>query len=88
MFMVEIWLVKVTVTNPAGRPGSIFVMLSSDLIMCASGTDISIDRLPRQVNFLKKGLSGKYILVCTCHDGQAVFWARAYLIWKMAQIPK
>ena len=39
--------------------------------------------------FLKKGLSGKYILVWTCPDGQADFLIIThYLYRKMAQITR
>ena len=40
---------------------------------CESGTDISTSPLAPASEFLKKGLSGKYILVLTCPNGQADF---------------
>ena len=44
--------------------------------------------LPWQ-NLLKKGLSGKYILVFTCPNGQADFLnAKHNYLLKMAQIPR
>ena len=38
-----------------------------------AGTDISTRPLAPASEFLKKGLSGKYILVFTCPNGQADF---------------
>ena len=38
-----------------------------------TGFDISTSRLALAGEFLKKGLSGKYILVFTCPNGQADF---------------
>ena len=38
-----------------------------------AGTDISTSPLAPASEFLKKGLSGKYILVLTCPNGQADF---------------
>ena len=41
--------------------------------MTMSGTDISTSLLAPASEFLKKGLSGKYILVFTCLNGQDDF---------------
>ena len=40
-------------------------------VVATSGTDISTSPLAPASKFLKKGLSGKYILVFTCPNGQA-----------------
>ena len=45
---------------------------STTLPLC-SGTDISTSPLAPASEFLKKGLSDKYILVFTCQNGHADF---------------
>ena len=37
-----------------------------------AGTDISTYPLPQASEFLKKGILGKYILVCTCPNGKLI----------------
>ena len=53
---------------------SIFLSIQNDLInYMFPGTDISTSLLALASEFLKKGLSGKYILVFTCPNRQADF---------------
>ena len=42
-------------------------------IFARAGTDISTSLLAQAGEFLKKGVSSKYILGCTCPNGQADF---------------
>ena len=60
------------------------------LCLCCPGFDISTSPLAPTSEFLKKGLSGKYILVFTCPNGQADFLSTLHFFYveKMAQIPK
>ena len=54
-----------------------------------SGFNISTSPLASADEFLKKVLLGKYILVCTCPNGQADFLSTIHFYYrKMAQIPR
>ena len=54
-----------------------------------SGFNISTSPLASADEFLKKVLLGKYILVCTCPNGQAAFLSTIHFYYrKMAQIPR
>ena len=51
------------------------------------GLDIRTSPLAPASEFLKKGLSDKYILVCTCLNGQVDFLSTTHFLYrKMAQI--
>ena len=57
--------------------------------MPVAGFNISTCLLAPVSEFLKKGLSGKYILVSTCQNGQADFLSTTHILdGKMAQIPR
>ena len=62
-----------------------------DIFFCVreSGTDISTSPLAAASEFLKKGLSGKYVLVFTCPNGQADFLNIKHIFYsKWPQIPR
>ena len=48
-------------------------------LYCSSGTDISTIPLAPASEFQKKGLLGKYILVCTCPNGHANFLSSLHI---------
>ena len=48
-------------------------VLENNFMNILTGTNISTSLLPPASEFLKKGLSGKYISVFTCPNGQADF---------------
>ena len=57
--------------------------------MTKAGFDINTSPLAPASKFLKKRLSGKFILVSTCLHGQADFLSIThFLCRKMAQIPR
>ena len=58
---------------PADRHATSLCYRKFSVIWDNSGTDISASPLPPGSEFLKKGFSGKYILVFTCPIGQADF---------------
>ena len=60
------------------------------IIISKTGIDISTSPLGPASEFMKKGLSGKYILVFTCPNGQAGFLSSVHnsYIKKMAQISR
>ena len=54
-----------------------------------SGFDISTRPLAPASEFLKKGISGKYTLVCTCPKGQADFLSTIrYSYSEMTKMPR
>ena len=62
-----------------------------DFQLCPiSGFDISTCPLAPASEFLKKGLSGKNVLVCTCPNRQTDFLSTTHssIYRKMAQIPR
>ena len=62
---------------------------SSAVPVDSTGFNISTSPLAPASEFLKKRLSGKYILVFTCPNGQADFLSTThFLCRKMAQIPR
>ena len=59
------------------------------MVIVVPGYDISTCPLAPASEILKKGLSGKYILVFTCPHGQADFLSTTHFFnRKMAQIPR
>ena len=56
-------------------------MIWENEISNVPGTDISTSPLAPASEFLKKGLSGKCILVSTCPNGQADFLSAKHIIF-------